>query len=215
MTLPASDYAPYLILALLTAAWCVLHSALISVRLTDALKRRHPGRYRYYRLFYNAVAVITLAPLLLYALALRGEPLFAWQGPWRIVQALMIGTGLLLFLLGTRKYDARRFLGLAQLREDTAASGITASGGLDTSGILGVVRHPWYSGLLLVLWARPLDLSTLVINTVFTLYLLIGIRLEEAKLVREFGDRYRHYQQTVSMLVPVKWLLARMRGRAG
>ncbi len=213
--MPAADADAYLLLTLLTVAWCALHSALISLTVTDYLKRRHAAGYRYYRLFYNLVAVVTLAPVLLYARHLQGAPLFAWQGPWRILQALMIGTGLLLFLLGSRRYDARRFLGLAQLREDTTAGGITASGELDSSGILGVLRHPWYSGLLLVLWARPLDLSTLVVNALFSGYLLIGVRLEERKLVREFGDRYRRYQQTVSMLVPVKWLLARLRRRAG
>jgi protein-S-isoprenylcysteine O-methyltransferase Ste14 len=40
-----------------------------------------------------------------------------------------------------------------------------------------------------------------------TLYVLVGARLEERDLVRDFGDEYRGYQNRVPMLLP--W-----RGRA-
>ena len=42
--------------------------------------------------------------------------------------------------------------------------------------------------------------------------LLIGSRLEENKLLQEFGDDYRQYQQQVSMLFPYKWLKAKLTG---
>jgi protein-S-isoprenylcysteine O-methyltransferase Ste14 len=37
---------------------------------------------------------------------------------------------------------------------------------------------------------------------VISIYFIIGSILEERKLVSEFGERYREYQQTVSMLIP-------------
>lgn len=127
----------------------------------------------------------------------------------RIIQVILIITGIGLFLLGAKKYDFRRFIGLSQLNEQASSPGLTQSGGLDTSGILSVMRHPWYTGLLLVLWARPMDMSTLLLNIGFTMYLLVGARQEEKKLVNEFGDAYRHYQRDVDMLFPFKLLTRR------
>jgi protein-S-isoprenylcysteine O-methyltransferase Ste14 len=74
----------------------------------------------------------------------------------------------------------------------------------DTSGILGITRHPWYLAAILLIWARPLDISVIVVNMIFTAYLIAGTYLEEKKLIREFGDKYRIYQQQVSMLIPLK-----------
>ena len=86
---------------------------------------------------------------------------------------------------------------------------MTESGGLHISGILEITRHPWYLAGLLVLWARDVDSVSLVVNIIFSLYLIIGAKIEEKKLVREFGEAYVEYQSPVSMLVPWKWLATR------
>ena len=87
---------------------------------------------------------------------------------------------------------------------------MTESGELDTSGVLGVIRHPWYSGVFLLLWASDITLRGLMINLILSAYLVIGTFLEERKLVLEFGDRYREYQRQVSMFIPFKWLKSRL-----
>jgi protein-S-isoprenylcysteine O-methyltransferase Ste14 len=69
-----------------------------------------------------------------------------------------------------------------------------------------VIRHPWYAGLILLLWARDLDIAGLIVSGVLTVYIFVGTLLEERKLVHEFGDAYREYQRRVSMFVPIKWL---------
>ena len=201
----------HIILLIATSAWCFLHSAMISVTVTQLLEK-HAGRhYRFYRLFFNGVALLTLIPVIVYQRSIVTETFFNWDGYLRIVQFSMIGLGILLFLLGAKKYDAKRFIGLAQLKDDRLRQGLSADGKLDSQGIHGLVRHPWYTGLLLVLWARPLDMSTLFINLVFSLYLIIGSHLEERKLVMEFGDDYRTYQKNVSMLLPFKWIGSKFR----
>ncbi len=200
------------ILALLAAGWCFLHSALISIGVTRYLERRLDTHYRYYRLFFNLFAVLSLAVVILYQWSIRSVPVFDWTGYLRVPQGVAILLGLLLFVLGARKYDARRFLGLTQVREGVTTAAMTQSGELDTSGISNVIRHPWYLALLLLIWARPLDASVIVLNAVFSVYIVVGARLEERKLVREFGQAYRDYRQRVSMLLPVKWLKARLMG---
>jgi protein-S-isoprenylcysteine O-methyltransferase Ste14 len=205
-----SNYTDHITLALLVIGWCVLHSALISITVTEYLERHLGTHYRFYRLLFNLFAIASLAVVILYQWSIRTTPVFDWAGYLRGVQVVLILLGLLLFVLGARKYDARRFLGLAQIKDGVSTKAMTQTGDLDTSGISSVIRHPWYLALLLLIWARPLDLSVIVLNAVFSVYIVIGARLEERKLVREFGGIYLDYQQRVSMLLPIKWLKAKL-----
>ncbi len=201
-----SHHTHYIILASLVTAWCALHSAMISVSAKEYFTKRLGRTYRYYRLLYNGIAILTLAPVVVFAHSIRTQPFFSWDGYPRIVQIALLGTAALLFFLGARHYDALQFLGLRQMREGTSDKVITESGKLDTSGILGIVRHPWYVAAMLLIWAGNIDVSALIVNAIFTVYLIIGTLLEERKLIREFGDEYRAYQKRVPMYLPWKWL---------
>jgi protein-S-isoprenylcysteine O-methyltransferase Ste14 len=207
-----ANYTELVVLALLVAGWCGLHSALIAITVTRFFERLLGVHYRFYRLLFNMFAILTLAVVIRYQWSIRGLPVFEWEGYLRVVQVGLVLLGLLLFVLGARKYDARRFLGLTQIKDGVTTGAMTQSGDLDTSGISSVIRHPWYLALLLLIWARPLDPSVIVLNAVFSVYIVIGARLEERKLVREFGEKYRDYQERVSMLLPFKWLKARING---
>lgn len=192
----------FLVLAILWTAWCTLHSLLVSARFIGFLKDRLGDRYRFTRILFNIFAVLSLVPVLGYSHALSGDPIIHWEGIWRLIQIPMLGFSLWLFAAGARAYDLRQMLGIRQIMEHESAMGITRSGGIETSGILGRVRHPWYSGAILILWARTIDMATLVTNLVLTAYLITGTLLEERKLVSEFGEEYVKYQRTVPMLIP-------------
>jgi methanethiol S-methyltransferase len=197
----------YAVLSLLLIGWCALHSWLISVSVTSWLQKRLGDVFRYHRLFFNAVSTLTLIPVALYAYSVRTEPVFYWAGHWRIAQVLLLAVSLGLFFCGARRYDAGMFLGLAQIRKRTEnGRGIAETGKLDTSGILSVVRHPWYLAGILILWARELDASALLVNAVFCGYFIVGAWLEERKLVKEFGEQYLAYQKRVPMFIPFKLL---------
>jgi protein-S-isoprenylcysteine O-methyltransferase Ste14 len=192
----------YLMLAAAWTAWCAIHSLLISMRVTAGLKEKLGDRYRFFRLFFNILSALTLLPVLVFSQNLASEPLLSWAGWWRALQVMMLTTSIWLFAAGARKYDMPQFLGVRQIVEHESAQGITRTGGLDTSGILGLVRHPWYTGAILLLWARDLDTASLTANLVLTAYLIIGTLLEERKLVAEFGAEYLQYREQVSMLIP-------------
>jgi protein-S-isoprenylcysteine O-methyltransferase Ste14 len=87
---------------------------------------------------------------------------------------------------------------------------MTESGEIDSSGVLGVVRHPWYVAVFILLWARDLDQAGITVSLVLSAYLVVGTLLEERKLVLEFGDKYRMYQRQVSMFIPLKWLRSKL-----
>ncbi|KPJ76201.1 MAG: hypothetical protein AMJ54_12635 [Deltaproteobacteria bacterium SG8_13] len=195
----------YALLAIIWICWCTLHSALISLSVTERLRKRYPGGFRCYRILYNLASVLTLLPVLFYSYSLRGEPIIAWQGPWRIVPILLAVAALFFLVAGAQRYDLRQFLGLRQLADEKACSVLTDDCTLDTGGVLSVVRHPWYSGGILVVWARPLDRAAIVTNLVISGYFVVGAVLEERKLKLQFGRQYADYQQRVSMLLPINW----------
>ena len=203
----------YLLLALAWAAYCTLHSAMISETATGFLKRRLGDSFRFYRLFFNSVAMLTLVPVLWFAHSLRQDAFFRWEGAWLVRRYLLLACGIVLVVAGARHYSLGQFLGISQLR-GTSSGGMAAGGGIDASGVLGLVRHPWYTAVVLLLWAGDLDVATLVGNTVLTVYIVVGTLLEERKLVHEFGDAYRSYQERVSMFVPLKWARERIAARA-
>ncbi len=197
----------YVVLASLWVAWCFLHSFMITRSVTGYVQKHFEKIYPYYRIIYNGVALITLIPVLVYSFSLKGTPVFFWKGPFRIVQGLFVVSALFLFAAGARQYDLSQFLGVRRSRERNACHVLTDDCELNTEGILGMVRHPWYTGGILIVWARPLDTVAFLTSTVITGYFLIGSFLEERKLLAEFGEAYRDYQRRVSMFLPCKWIM--------
>ena len=76
---------------------------------------------------------------------------------------------------------------------------------LQQTGLHKYVRHPLYFGTLLFVGGLflllPL-LSNLIAAIVITVYVLIGIQLEEKKLFLEYGEEYRKYSGRVPKLIP-------------
>jgi protein-S-isoprenylcysteine O-methyltransferase Ste14 len=179
---------------------------MISITATDYLQKRLGSNFRFYRLFFNLTAFVTLVPVIMFASSVRTHAILDWPGYMRIFQVILLGMALLLFLLGARRYDAGQLLGLKQIRDGNSNKLLSDKKDFDTSGIMGITRHPWYLGAIVLIWVRPLDVSVIIVNVILTTYLIAGTYLEEKKLVREFGDKYRTYQQQVSMLIPFNWL---------
>jgi protein-S-isoprenylcysteine O-methyltransferase Ste14 len=59
-----------------------------------------------------------------------------------------------------------------------------------------------YFALIVYLWCQTFRLVDILVNSVLTVYVLIGTVLEERKLVLEFGEAYERYQHEVPMLIP-------------
>ena len=66
-----------------------------------------------------------------------------------------------------------------------------------------VIRHPIQAGTLLGLWATPsMSYGHLLLSTGLTIYILIGLYLEEKELLKTLGDDYKIYRKEVPMLLP-------------
>jgi protein-S-isoprenylcysteine O-methyltransferase Ste14 len=121
-----------------------------------------------------------------------------------VFQVFLLAIVVLLLLAGARHYDMLQFLGLRQISGGTSHSALTETGKLDTTGTLGITRHPWYLATIILLWARGFDVAGLITNIILTIYLVVGTVLEERKLLIEYGEDYRRYRENVSMLIPFK-----------
>ena len=192
--------------------WCTLHSLLISVTVTEYLEKRLGPGFRFHRLFYSIFSLATLLPLVYYADAIRPAPFFRWDGHLAVVRWAIILTAGYLVIAGGRHYSLSELLGIRQLRAAGTGAASSADDRFAVSGIHGAVRHPWYLAGIMIVWAQDLSLFTILNNIVISAYFIIGSFLEERKMVRRFGEKYRAYQRTVPMLVPFPWLKIRAEG---
>jgi len=65
------------------------------------------------------------------------------------------------------------------------------------------VRHPLYLFTIVFFWCYPvITADRLLFNILWTIWIIVGARLEERELVEDFGDNYRDYRARVPMLLP-------------
>ena len=69
------------------------------------------------------------------------------------------------------------------------------------------VRHPLYLGFIIAFWSTPrMSFGHLFFAAMTTAYMIVAIQFEERDLLRAYGDQYREYRKSVSMLTPVRFL---------
>ncbi|MDJ0669035.1 MAG: NnrU family protein [Desulfobacterales bacterium] len=199
----------YILLAVIWGVYCAVHSLTISPPFLRWVRNRFPKGHRFHRLAFNLFSILTLIPVVWYSWTLSSAPIFQWEGSLRGLQAAFIVIGVALLAAGALHYDFREFMGFSQISTTDACRSIGKDCELKTSGILGLVRHPWYTAVFFLLWARDLDPAAVIVNSVLTVYVIIGTHLEERKLIAVFGQTYQEYQKEVSMFFPIKWLLSK------
>lgn len=191
-------------LALLALAWMLylsLHSLLASLRCKAFVATRWPLCFAWYRLIFNLIAVTTLLPPLWIMQHLHGPLLWEWRGVWAGLADGLAALAVIGMLWTARYYDMKAFVGLQRATSSGARFAL--------SPLHYVVRHPWYFLALIILWTRDMDVAHLLTALAANLYLVVGARLEENKLVSELGAAYREYMRLVPSLIPRPWRMLR------
>jgi protein-S-isoprenylcysteine O-methyltransferase Ste14 len=193
----------YLSIALMWIGYCSLHSFLISIRFTDLMTRLLKNYYAFYRILFVSISLVLLIPLISYTAQLNDKVIITYDPAMNIIRYVLISGSLLMFFWAFfLNYDSLSFIGIRQILNFGKIKKTNPSDGIKKDGLLGVIRHPMYSSLIIYLWCQTFSLSDIIINTILTIYVLIGTMLEEKKLILEFGDTYVKYQQEVPMLIP-------------
>ena len=202
---------PALKLALATAAYGVLHSALAS-RVAKRLAAGafgEPFERAFYRPLYISQAVLSTAALLLYARSLPTRTIYHIQGPgaWllRAGQAAALVHG----YAAASEVGIARLSGLEALRAWARAGDVPvapvaqgperdpASGELTAGGPFRWSRHPLNFTPVPLFWLAPhLTTRRLAFNLVATLYLVLGSVHEELRLREAYGAQYAAYQRS-------------------
>jgi len=201
--------AHYIELMTLAVAWIAygtVHSLLASLRCKAWFRAHWPQQMHGYRVGFNLSAVILLLPILALEQSFEAQPLWSWAGTAKIIALSIMVIAITGFIWSTRYYDMSHFIGTRQWRNRANINHAHDDDSTFTiSPLHRFVRHPWYALALLLLWSRDIESTTLVTNLIVSAYFIIGARLEENKLVEQFGDQYRAYQQRVPAIVPRPW----------
>lgn len=187
--------------AFLSLLFFIQHSGMVRKPFRAWLARSISDEY--HGALYSIVSGITLT-LVVVLWQRSGIMLWAAEG---IVRAALLGCTLLalaLFVwsaLSIRSFD---ILGIAPLRARLLGRTFE-HGPFEVRGPYRWVRHPLYTGVILVLWANPgLTADRLLFNVLWSAWVIGATFLEERDLVREFGGLYTEYRQHVPMLVPFR-----------
>lgn len=193
--------------AALWTAWCVVHSLLNADGIIKSTGILNSWFKPYYRLTYSAFAVASLAVVCWLTPDGRGIDLWKWTGILAPVRIAIMAVALIMGYLSFRSIGLLDFLGLTALGIGRRAA--VSSHELVTNGIYGIIRHPQSLAGMMLLWARDLNDTALMINVVLSAYLLIGARIEEKRMLERFGDDYARYKAKVPAFIP--WKIINMR----
>ena len=177
---------------LLILSWLfyfLTHSLLASISVKDFVASKYPKAMPYYRLTFNILAVLFLALPLWAMLNGGGDWLWQWTGYWSWFAHTIALLSIVGFIWSLKYYDMSEFFGFRQLSNQVTS--VDDQEQFHLSPFHRWVRHPWYFFALLFIWARDMNEAMLVSAIMMTFYFLIGSRLEDRKLIRYHGERYR------------------------
>jgi len=185
------DYSHFMIRL---AIFCCLHSLLAAPRIKTCILTHIPVLLPWYRLSYNLISLVLFGWVMLAWQSTK--VLFVAPGLWSLLMhGLQIAT-LAAGFICLKQTGLGAFLGTDRSQKNNDLPFIT-------TGCYRVVRHPLYLlGILFMLLNPVITTRWLTLTLLIIPYLLFGALLEERRMVNQWGDRYRRYQEQVPFLLP-------------
>ncbi len=122
---------------------------------------------------------------------------------WLAINYVFAAAGIMLYIFGL----IIRWLSIIRLKQRfTVDVAVNREHHLETGGLYRYLRHPSYSGLLLIITGLSLAMNSLIslIVVVVPVFFSISYRIivEERLLVREFGQSYINFCATRKRIIP-------------
>jgi len=191
----------HLILVVLWAIFYFLHSLFASLNIKRKLQGKMGNSYKWYRLIYSFSSTVLFLAIFVYAGVFESKMLLTPTPRLTYLAFLTAGLGTIILVKAFKHFQSMEFIGLVP-QDD-----LDKKGDLIRKGIHQYVRHPIYSGLILIFLGYFFYLptiSSLIHLALLLAYLPFGIFFEEKKLIEVFGEDYRKYRQEVPSLIPFK-----------
>jgi len=187
--------------AMLCLAFFVQHSGMVRRSYRQWSGRFIPPHYQ--GASYAIASGVVLLVLLVFWQA-SGWTLAGPQGPIRWLLRAVYVLSMAGFAWGTWALGSFDPFGLEPIRGHLGST-VSPSVPFTVRGPHRWVRHPVYAFTLLMIWSCPdLTADRLLLNVLFTVWIVVGAVLEERDLVAAFGQPYREYKRNVPMLIPYR-----------
>ncbi len=180
----------YFILIIL---FCISHSVLVTNQLKEYM-HRHVSQSNY-RLLFNLISLSFTGAMIWTYSSLEHTVLFEFHWQYLLGWTIVL-SGAALAYISFKAYNTAEFLGLTKESMNQH---------LSVKGMNRYVRHPLYLSTFIMLWGAILiepTVAYLGLASILTVYVIVGTRLEENKLIEVFGEDYRDYQKRVPMFFP-------------
>ncbi len=158
-----------------------------------------------YRLGYTVLSVAITAAAAHAILSLPDRKLPA---PWPFISGAMIliqAAGAVFGALAFRKIDFLEFIGIRQAVAYISGRTAEVPGGeaFISKGVYSVVRHPLYlAGIMVFTFSPFFTINRIIVSAVADIYFLWGARIEDKRMLDQFGEQYRNYMRSVPAIVP-------------
>lgn len=189
----------YILLALSWAFFYSLHSILAASKLKRILEEKLGKAYKWYRLFYSFLSTVLFLGIVIQSLFIPNQFLLTKTPFLTYLGYMMAALGTIIAMKAMKQVSFSSFIGI---KPDHF---LKTEGRLVTTGWYARMRHPLYSGLILIFLGYFLVAGTITAGIhllCLLLYLPFGIYYEERNLIALFGEEYREYQKKVPSIFP-------------
>jgi methanethiol S-methyltransferase len=181
---------------LLWVFYYFIHSLLANKKVKLLLIEKFHSSVNIYRLVYSIISILGLISIFYFLSSTKSDILLEKTQTLKFISLALSTWGVIIIKLAFKNYSIRQFLGLSKTSDQST---------LLELGIFRYVRHPIYSGTILLFlgfWLFIPNVLNLATVLCMFLYLPLGIRMEEDKLIGEFGVSYQTYKEKVPALFP-------------
>jgi len=183
--------------------FAIIHSILAMDYVKNIARNLLGKEFRYYRMIYSLLSIPLLAPAFMIWMTYSKSTPVVYVIPHDLYPVVILVRLVALGMFGYAilQIDLLEFSGMKREKERV----------LLTGGAYGIVRHPFYSAGILILFTQ-MEMTMLDLTAALLVvgYFLAGAFIEERRLLLVFGDEYRKYQKQVPMFIPVKWFAGKL-----